>query len=478
MADKTLVPASEIKHVHSEIDVPLRLEKNHVEEDWTAEEDRKLVIDLRILPYLSVIFGLSLLDLINVSAAYIAGMSTDIELSVGARYSMSLLFFFITYVLLEITSNLIIRRVGARWWLSFPITAWGICVICMGFIQSWVPLVVLRVLLRALEAGLLPGAVFLISAWYKTYETARRVSWFYMASLMASGFNGIVRSFLASLTQGSSWPTNGQITYGLSLIRSGSSTYRQGWGWILLIEGAITIFCDLTGPICLGEFPEHSKWLNERERYIATIRLANERSGREYEHPTLRQGLRLLMDWKVAFYCLQAYLGACSVYALGYYMPIILRQGLGFSYALAQILSSPPYLTEDTIARLVGLVIVLYAKPPGVRLFGVFLAIFGTNANVPGNLTYGQGQTALPHKKGLVAAAQVGFGSIGGITDSTIFRSQDAPQYFPGMWATISFQILYIVMTCGMSLWLTKRNRDADEKGEILEKVEGFRYAP
>ncbi|KIW74513.1 hypothetical protein Z517_12453, partial [Fonsecaea pedrosoi CBS 271.37] len=467
MADKTPVPASEIEHVHSEMDVPPELEKTHV------EEERKLVlkIDLRILPYLSVIFGLSLLDRINVSAAYIAGMSIDIELAVVEEAPPSSRIFYTVSVDLGWMDGWIIRRVGARWWLSFLITAWGICVMCLGFIQSWVPLVVLCVLLGAFEAGLFPGAVFLISAWYKTYETARRVSWFYMASLMASGFNGI-------------------ITYGLSVIRSGSGTYRQGWRWIFLIEGAITIFCGLIGfstslrfgPSCadsLLAIPEHSKWLNERERHIATVRLANERSGREYEHPTLRQGLRLLMDWKLAFYCLQAYLGACSVYALGYYTPIVLRQGLGFNYALAQILSSPPYiltvflslltywLSDKTKLRwpflcfhalvgLVGLVIVLCAKPPGVRLFGVFLAIFGTNANVPGNLTYGQGQTALPHKKGLVVAAQVGFGSIGGITGSTIFRSQDAPQYFPGI------------------LWLTKRNRDADEKGEILEKVEGF----
>lgn len=40
-------------------------------------------IDWRILPYLSVVFGLSLLDRSNISAAYIAGMGESLDLAVG-----------------------------------------------------------------------------------------------------------------------------------------------------------------------------------------------------------------------------------------------------------------------------------------------------------------------------------------------------------------------------------------------------------
>lgn len=128
--------------------------------------------------------------------------------------------------------------------------------------------------------------------------------------------------------------------------------------------------------------------------------------------------------------------------------------------------------------RVVGLLIVLYGGPPGVRLFGIFLAVFGTQANVPASLAYGQNQTALPHKKGLVAAAMITVGAAGGITGSTIFRAEDAPMYLPGMWATIGFQILYFFGTMAMSLWFTKKNREADENGVVLEGVVGFRYAP
>lgn len=57
------------------------------------------------------------------------------------------------YAIFEIPSNLIIRRVGARWWLSFLIIAWGACVLGMGFVHTWQLMTVLRALLGIFEAG-------------------------------------------------------------------------------------------------------------------------------------------------------------------------------------------------------------------------------------------------------------------------------------------------------------------------------------
>ncbi|CEL07812.1 hypothetical protein ASPCAL10966 [Aspergillus calidoustus] len=454
-------------------------------QDWSDSEERALVkrIDWHVLPVLCVVFALSLLDRTNISSAYIAGMAQDLELSVGARYNIALLLFFVPYALFELPSNLVIRRIGARIWLSGLIIAWGVCVLGMGFVRHWVPLAILRILLGAFEAGLFPGAVFLISSWYRTYETARRVSIFYMASLFASGFGGI-------------------IAYGLSLIRAGDGIYRQGWRWIFIIEGAVTIAAGFIAIFTLGQFPEKASWLSSREKRTALTRIANQHGGREYEHITVKQSLVYLMDWKLGFYALQYFICASSVYSLAFFMPIILREGMGFTYALAQVLTSPPYLVAvvlsllmawisdkfrvrwvilctQSVTAIVGLLITLYAVPPGVRYFGTFLAVFGTQANVPATLAYGQNQTAQPVRKGVVSAAMIAVGAAGGVTGSTIFRAQDAPMYLPGMWSTIAMQMLYTVGTFSMSMYLRRRNRLADE-GQIaaLEGVEGFRYAP
>lgn len=196
------------------------------------------------------------------------------------------------------------------------------------------------------------------------------------------------------------------------------------------------------------------------------------------------------------------FIAASSVYSLAYFKPIILRQGMGFDYAKSQLLQSPPYvfaiiasittawisdkyqtrwpiLVFHAVVAIIGLLIILYVPTPGVRYFGLFIAVFGCQANIPSTISYGQNQTARPEKKGVVAAAMISAGAIGGICGSTIFRSQDAPRYLPGMWTTIALQMLYVVLALGTSFFFKRQNKLADQgKRPALEGVEGFRYAP
>lgn len=50
-------------------------------------------VDRRIFPMLSIVFGLSLVDRTNISAAYVAGLGQDLHLNIGVRYNLSLVIF-------------------------------------------------------------------------------------------------------------------------------------------------------------------------------------------------------------------------------------------------------------------------------------------------------------------------------------------------------------------------------------------------
>lgn len=425
-----------------------------------------------------------MLDRSNISAAYIAGLDEGVQLNVGARYTITLLVFFISYALFEVPSNWAIRRVGARWWLSFLAVSWGACVLGMGFIQRWEVLAVLIVLLGLFAAGIFPGAIFIISSWYRTFETAQRVSIFYMASMIAAGFGPI-------------------FAFALSLIRVGGpdSNYQQGWRWIFIIEGIATIVAGLLSPLFLIEFPEKATFLNERQKHIALTRVRLEKEAKVIKYSTFQERFIMLLDWKVGLYAFQYFVAGTSVYSLSFFQPVILRDGMGFSYAMAQLLKSPPYvfaiicscisayvsdklrirwpvMVSQAGVAVMGLLMVLYAVVPAARYVGLFLAIYGCQSDIPTSLAYGQNQTARPEKCGVVAAASISGGAIGGICGSTIFRSQDAPQYLPGMWTTIVLQILYCVVTFSLSTYFKRQNRLADEgRKPALEGVEGFRYA-
>lgn len=252
-----------------------------------------------------------------------------------------------------------------------------------------------------------------------------------MAALLASGFGPI-------------------FAYALSLIKVGNGMYARGWRWIFIIEGIATIVAGFIAPFFLIEFPEKVKFLSERQKHIATTRVTMERKDAHTQHATISETLKMLLDWKLGIYCIQYFVAASSVYSLAFFQPIILRNGMGFSYAKAQLLSSPPYifavfaslagayisdkirmrwpvLVGQSLFAITGLLIVLYGKLPGVRYFGLFLATYGTQANVPASLAYGQNQTARVQKRAVVAAAMISIGAAGGVTGSTIFQTKDAP---------------------------------------------------
>ncbi|KAF2451524.1 MFS general substrate transporter [Karstenula rhodostoma CBS 690.94] len=234
--------------------------------------------------------------------------------------------------------------------------------------------------------------------------------------------------------------------------------FSHGWRWIFIVEGATTIVAGFLSPIFLIDFPEKASFLTDRQEYIATSRVSLEKEGTHAEHITFKDSLNILWDWKIGVYSIQSFVVLSSIYSLNIFLPIILQLTPcpSFSYALSQLLCAPPYifgnilpfvfayfsdkhklkwpmLVSQSVSVMNGLLIAMYAKPPGICYFGIFLAAFGTQANVLATLVYGQNQTAKIQKRAIVAATIVSFGGAGGIYRGLIFRSQNAPWYLPGI---------------------------------------------
>jgi succinate dehydrogenase hydrophobic anchor subunit len=80
-------------------------------------------------------------------------------------------------------------------------------------------------------------------------------------------------------------------------------------------------------------------------------------------------------------------------------------------------------------------------------------------------------------KRAVTTALVVSFGGIGGIFATTIFRQADFPRYLPGIYATISCQILLLVLLAITSIhfWLENR-RILAEKPAPMEGKRLFLY--
>lgn len=62
---------------------------------------------------------------LQISAARISGMEEDLQLYIGDRYTICLVVFFPPYMLLELPSNIVLRKVGTANWLAFLAFSWG-----------------------------------------------------------------------------------------------------------------------------------------------------------------------------------------------------------------------------------------------------------------------------------------------------------------------------------------------------------------
>ena len=84
-------------------------------------------------------------------------------------YNIALSAFFPTYILAEIPSNMMIKRLTPSIWLSFIMVVWSAVVIGMGFVTNLGSLVACRVLLGLAEGGLFPGVAYCES--YVPFQT-------------------------------------------------------------------------------------------------------------------------------------------------------------------------------------------------------------------------------------------------------------------------------------------------------------------
>ena len=154
----------------------------------------------------------------------------------------------------------------------------------------------------------------------------------------------------------------------------------------------------------------------------------------------------------------------------------------GFAWIGDKYTIRAPIIAIQSVICLIGLMLVAYVSNNGVRYFGVFLGIMGGQGNVPAILTYQANNIRMQSKRSTASALQIGFGAIGGIIASTVFRQRDAPGYVTGLWVSAGLQIYTLVVLCATSWYFWKTNSKADRQlanGEPVTPIEGqvkFRY--
>lgn len=125
--------------------------------DWTEAEENALrrKLDFHIVPLVTLLYLLCFLDRANVGNARIQGMETDLKL-VGYRFNWALSIFYMTYLCVEVPSNIILKRVGPRIYIPALVAGFGLVSLCTAFVKSFAGLCVARAFLGIFEGGAMP----------------------------------------------------------------------------------------------------------------------------------------------------------------------------------------------------------------------------------------------------------------------------------------------------------------------------------
>lgn len=150
---------------------------------------RKLVarIDLRVIPILSILYLLAFLDRTNIANASVFGLQKDLGLK-GYQYNNALTIFFVPYILFEIPSNILLKKLKPHVWLSGCAFLFGFVTICQGLVTNYSGLLATRFFLGVAETGMFPGSFYLIGMWYKRSEAQRRFSFFFSSTSLAGKY--------------------------------------------------------------------------------------------------------------------------------------------------------------------------------------------------------------------------------------------------------------------------------------------------
>jgi len=169
----------------------------------------------KILPLLLIAYTLASIDRVNVAFAKLQ-MSSAIGLT-EAMYGFGAGIFFIGYCLVEIPSNMILHKVGARLWLSRIMIVWGLITVATMFISTPMQFYIVRFVLGVAEAGFYPGALLFMTYWFP----ARLRSQAAATMILGASFAAIIGS-----------PASGGIMHFMN-----GWLGVSGWQWVFVVEG-------------------------------------------------------------------------------------------------------------------------------------------------------------------------------------------------------------------------------------------------
>jgi MFS transporter, ACS family, tartrate transporter len=274
----------------------------------------------RLMPLLFAMMFFNYLDRINIGFAAL-DMNGDLGFS-PAVFGFAGSIFFAGYMLLEVPSNLLLHRVGARRWIARILLTWGAVAAATAFVFNDTSFYALRFLLGVMEAGFLPGVAVYLTQWFPERYRARAVG----SYIIAGSFSAVLGGPLSTTV----------MTYANGFIG------LHGWQWMFLVEGVPAMLLGVLTLRIMTERPVDADWLSSDEKHWLETTLAAEREKLGGNtHVPLRSVAGDIRVWSLAclFGC-----ALVGIYGLFLWLPQIVKSLGHLSNIEVGLLSAAPPL--------------------------------------------------------------------------------------------------------------------------------------
>ncbi|OLY85651.1 putative tartrate transporter [Smittium mucronatum] len=402
-----------------------------------SQKDAKIIksylkkCDRRVLPILILIYIFSLIDRATIGAALANGLRDGLDLSETEEY-LSTAIFSIFYILCEIPSNVLLKKMKPHIWFSAIGILWSVVCMMQAFVKTGSQFVVLRALLGIFESGFSPGVIAYLSYWYTRSELGSRMILFYMSMSVSGIIGSPLNAFLAS---------------------------RK-------------------------DYPEDAKFLTAEERDLAIYRLENEHGIASKTSVSYRQILSIMSDWKVWTFSI-ILLGAGVGPTVGSIFGPSIVASFGFSGVNATYLSGLP-----AISGLVGLLVGVYfmnkveywilvsifssiniigysifafSSKKAVRLVSSFISGFGGLPILPITIAWCMGNQGGLYKGMITSAIIISVSATSGIFVPKLFLSIYYPKFTMGHSVAIAIMSLPLILSILMGLYFRLENARRDK---------------
>ncbi|KAI1462540.1 MFS general substrate transporter [Annulohypoxylon moriforme] len=411
------------------------------------------------------------------------GLSTD-------DYNLGNTAFTSAFLCALLPSQLISKKVGHRVWLPTLMCLWSVVAISQFWLNGRTTFLICRVLLGLLQGGFTSIVALYLSYFFKSTELPFRLAIFYSSLRVV-------------------YTVSPLLAFGILRLRGYRG--REGWRWLFLIEGTLTLsigvwswFMMVSSPTQTRSWYRPKGWFSEREEVILVNRILRDDPSKGDMNN--RQGVDLKGLWKS--FCdfdlwliyIVSFVFSMPTGAPEQYLTLFLRS-YGFTTSETNLLAILVHVIGVFTSLLLTYVsdiwderslmgsfaqvwvlpnvIALAVLPNGTSSwakYAVILILLSHPFFQGGQIAWCNRNSNTVRTRTISVAVYNIFNQLSKLVYSNIYRADDRPEYRRGNRQLAAICATNIVIYILVKLYYIRRNKQRDEEWHTMTREEQLQY--